>query len=380
MNFYLFMTEEQLLQILQLSREAQIPEKEACYKIMGKYMKLSYYKNKFGIKVNEIGKADYTYRTERTYEVEDNYFSELTNENCYYAGFIAADGNVDQTKTRLTIGLSTKDKTFLEKFLQDLKADYNIYEGEKDGFVNNSITITSSNICYDLEYNFNIVPNKSLIYSPPNLKDSFLDCFIMGLIDGDGTIGFSKRKEGTQDSLYISIVGTYNTVNLVKSRFDEILKKKTSKLYQRNKDKNFYQYRISDKSARLIFTYFYTKYPNISKLDRKWSKEIFEYCNNWKKGSAPSRQKGVNVFDLQGKLIKKCATLKEADGLTHVTIGRISNLCNLDDSKHQSKGYMFSRDKEIMEPYQASPSTNFRFLDAEGKALDKGESNIEDEA
>ena len=128
----------------------------------------------------------------------------------------------------------------------------------------------------------------------------------------------------------------------------------------------------------MIFTYFYTKYPNISKLDRKWSKEIFEYCNNWKKGSAPSRQKGVNVFDLQGKLIKKCATLKEADGLTHVTIGRISNLCNLDDSKHQSKGYMFSRDKEIMEPYQASPSTNLWFLDAEGKALDKGETNIED--
>ena len=39
---------------------------------------------------------------------------------------------------------------------------------------------------------------------------------------------------------------------------------------------------------------------------------------------------------------------------------------------------MFSRDKEIMEPYQASPSTNLRFLDAEGKALDKGETNIED--
>lgn len=40
---------------------------------------------------------------------------------------------------------------------------------------------------------------------------------------------------------------------------------------------------------------------------------------------------------------------------------------------------MFSRDKEIMEPYQALSSTNLRFLDAEGKALDKGESNIEDE-
>lgn len=342
-------------------------------------MKLSYYKNKFGIKVNDIGKAEYTHRIEKRYRVNDNYFSKLTNENCYYAGFIAADGNIDKTKTKLTIGLSAKDKTFLEKFLQDLKANYNIYKREKDGFINNSVIIISNKICYDLERNFNIVPNKSLIYSPPNLKDSFLDCFIMGLIDGDGTIGFSKRKKGTQDSIYISIVGTYDTVNLVKNRFDEILENKTSKLYQRNKNKNFYQYRISDKNARLIFTYFYTRYSNISKLNRKWSNEIFKYCNNWKKKSIPSRQKGVNIFDLQGKLIKKCATLKEADELTHVTVGRISNLCNLDDSKHQSKGYIFSRDKEIMEYYQASTSTNFRFLDAKYKALDKGESNNEDE-
>ena len=373
------MTHEQLLQILQLSKEKQISEKEACIKIMGKYIKLSYYKNKFGIKLNEVGKAEFTHRIERIYKVNDNYFSELTNDNCYYAGFIAADGNIDNSKTKLTIGLSKKDRIFLENFLQDLESDYTIYEEEKDGFINNSISITSNSICNDLEKYFNIVPNKSLIYCPPNLNDSFLDCFIMGLIDGDGTIGFSKRKEGTQDSLYISIVGTYDTVNLVKTRFEVILEKETSKLYQRDKNKNFWQYRISDKNARIIFNYFYNNYPNISKLNRKWTKEIWEYCNNWKKKASPSKQKGVNIFDLQGNLIKKCLTLKEADEITNVTVGRISNLCNLDDSRHQSKGFMFSRIKEHMDPYKASPSTNIKFLDKEGKALDKGESNIEDE-
>ena len=40
---------------------------------------------------------------------------------------------------------------------------------------------------------------------------------------------------------------------------------------------------------------------------------------------------------------------------------------------------MFSRDKEIMNPYQALPTTNIKFLDTEGRALDKGEANIEDE-
>lgn len=374
------MTKEQLLQILQLSKEEQIPEKEACLKILGKYVQLSYYKKKFGIELNKIGKALFTHRVERSYKINDDYFSKLTNTNCYYAGFIAADGNIDNSKTRLTIGLSEKDRIFLENFLQDLESDYIIYETEKDGFINNSVTITSANICSDLEKHFNIIPNKSLIYCPPNLTDSFLDCFIIGLIDGDGTIGFSKRKEGTQDSLYISIVGTYDTVNLVKNRFEAILEKETSKLHQRNKNKNFYQYRISDKNARVIFSYFYNNYPTISKLNRKWSKEIYEYCNNWKKKSSPSRQKGVNVFDLQGRLIKKCSTLKEADELTHVTVGRISNLCNLDDSKHQSKGYMFSRNKEIMESYQPSYGTNTKFLNKEQESLDKGEVSIEDEA
>ena len=41
---------------------------------------------------------------------------------------------------------------------------------------------------------------------------------------------------------------------------------------------------------------------------------------------------------------------------------------------------MFSRDKEIMEPYQALPTTNLKFLDKEGKELDKGETNIENNA
>ena len=60
-------------------------------------------------------------------------------------------------------------------------------------------------------------------------------------------------------------------------------------------------------------------------------------------------------------------------------MGRISNLCNLDDSKHQSKGFMFSRIKKCMNPYKALPTTNIKFLDREGRSLDKGESNIEDE-
>ena len=347
------MTKEQLLKILRISEEKQIPEKEACLEVLGKYINLSSYKHKFGIEVNPVGKSKFTARVERKFEVNDAYFSTINNENSYYAGFIAADGNIDTKNSKLTIGLSSKDKTFLETFLSNLDSTYTVKDSiSKEQYECSTIYITSKQICEDLYSNFNIYPNKSLTLTPPNLENEFLDCFIMGLIDGDGTIGYSARKEGTQPSFYISVVGTKEMMELVKNRFEFILKKETSKLFQRDSSKNFYQYRISDRQARIVFLYFYEKYNYLPTLSRKWSKEHYVYCKFWKKQSAPSRQKGVNIFDLQGNLIKTCKTLKEAEEFTGTASSTISKLCKENTNMHQSNGYMFGRDIEIMKPYR----------------------------
>lgn len=379
------MTEEQLLEILRVSKEKQIPEKEACKEIMGKYYTLSYYKKKFGIELNKIGKADFTHRTERIHTINDLFFLELNQINCYYGGFIAADGNIDQSKSKLTIRLAIKDKQFLKKFITNLESDYNVTYSQNKRFENCSVCIYSKQICNDLEKWFNIIPAKSLIYQPPILQDDLEDCFIMGLIDGDGTIGFTKRKKGTQNSLYISFAGTYDSVNLVKTKFDKILGKSTSKLYQKESQKNFWQYRISDKNAREIFQYYYNKYNYLPTLDRKWSKEIYDYCINWKKQGAPSRRKGVYIFDLSGKLVKYCETLVAAEKFTGTAFSTISRLCKINDNKHMSNGYMFSREeKPFMDAYEASYSINTKYLlnirNKKQSALDKGEINIEDEA
>lgn len=372
------MTKEQLLKILKESKEKQIPEKEACKEIMGKYYNLTYYKKKFGIELNKIGKAEFTHKIERMHVVNDSFFSELNQINCYYAGFIAADGNIDKNKTKLTIGLAKKDEQFLNKFIINLNSDYCVMHNQNKGFENCFICIYSKQICKDLEKWFNIVPAKSLIYNPPVLQDDLEDCFIMGLIDGDGTIGFTKRKEGTQKSLYISFVGTYDTVNLVKIKFDKILGKNTSKLYQKDSQKNSWQYRISDKNAREIFKYYYNKYNYLPTLDRKWSKEIYDYCINWKKQCIPSRRKGVYIFDLSGKLVKYCETLMDAEKFTKTSFSTISRLCKINDNKHMSNGYMFSREnKPYMDAYEASYSTNKKYLlDKEQAVI---EANIEDE-
>lgn len=345
------MTEETLKQILHLSKEKQIPEKQACLEILGKEVQLSYYKKKFGIELNSIGNAEFTARRERKYKINDHFFSIISEVNSYYAGFIAADGNINKNYPNLTITLSRKDAPFLEKFIENLESDYPIREYESNEFPVSSLIVTSQQICDDLEKYFNIVPDKSLIYTPPVLEQPYLDCFIMGLIDGDGTIGFSVRKT-CKDSLYITLIGTKDSCNLVKTRFEEILGKSTSSLHQIEKNKNSYTYRISDRNARTVFSHLYEKYNYLPTLSRKWSKEIYEYCKSWKKSSVPSRQKGVNIFDLQGNLVKTCKTLKEAEEFTGTASSTISKLCKENTNMHQSNGYMFGRDIESMKPYR----------------------------
>ena len=144
------MTEEVLKQILQLSQDKHIPEKQACVQILGKEIQLSYYKRKFGIKLNPTGRAAFTARRSREYNVNDSFFSTVTEVNSYYAGFIAADGNINKNHPNLTISLAEKDKKFLEKFLVNLDSNYPIRCYKSNGFPISSVIITSRQICNDL--------------------------------------------------------------------------------------------------------------------------------------------------------------------------------------------------------------------------------------
>lgn len=211
--------------------------------------------------------------------------------------------------------------------------------------------------------NFNITPRKSLTLLPPNLSDTnLIDAFICGYIDGDGSIFLYKNNvRNIQDSLSISIVGTYEIVLWIKERFSQILGKEFGSIQKNhNSEKNTYVYRIGQsKGVREIFKHFYNL--NVPKLKRKWTDEIYDYCVNYKKRDPICRRKGVNIFDLEGNLIKHFDTLNEASEYTGVSVGRISDMCKINDSKHQAKGYMFSRD-ETMKKYEPSIYINKKYV------------------
>lgn len=254
------MNKETLIEILNLVQSG-LTETEATIKVVGKEIKLYYYKKKFGLLKYKRGTNPNSCLNHRRYKVNDNFFSIPTILSSYYAGFIAADGNIKKDSNLLTIGLSSKDKPWLKEFIKYLDSDYEIHEYVQNGHNISYINITSSKICEDLNNIYNITPCKSLTLQAPNIIDTdLIDAFIVGLIDGDGCIGTTGNR------FYITITGTYNILNFVKVRIEEILEKPVGKIISTT-DSNFV-FRISDKNARIVYNTL--NRLNLPKLKRKW--------------------------------------------------------------------------------------------------------------
>ena len=183
------------------------------------------------------------------YDCDHNFFSRDNEETFYVAGFIAADGGLKDRKNtsgniryELGIGLSKKDKEFLEQLRQIMKAETPI----RDYLVKNSkhnpkwndiwkseIVITSKQMWEDLS-RFNVVPRKSLIYTFPEWMKThpLRHHFIRGYNDGDGSFYIPKLAKGKHtEQIYFSMRGTSEFLTDVR----DILEKECD-LKEREKD------------------------------------------------------------------------------------------------------------------------------------------------
>lgn len=219
-------------------------------------------------------------KKKRVHYINDNYFETPNFENCYWAGLLAADGNI--SKKVVTISLQERDCDQIEKLNKALSSNYSVkHYFAKSIFPYCCLAFSSEKITKDLYKNFSITPKKSLTLIPPNIKTSVLiDSFICGYIDGDGCIGLYNTKR--QKALSISLLGTYELCVWIKNRFEEILGKQIKGLRKKVEHKNnTYSLAISDLNARKIFKHYYDL--DLPKLNRKWSKEIYTHCNTYAK-------------------------------------------------------------------------------------------------
>lgn len=135
---------------------------------------------------------------------DEGYFSQPNEENSYWAGLLAADGSINRT----AVALYQADEAVVRLF-----KDTVAYPGaltcrhrSRVPTTEYSVSMTSPRMVADLAKNYNIVPAKSLtLLAPKQLSRDCALSFLVGLIDGDGSICVKSSKNGSR---YLSVTCT----------------------------------------------------------------------------------------------------------------------------------------------------------------------------
>lgn len=209
------------------------------------------------------------------YKIKNDIFKVIDNEEkAYWLGFLYADGYVSKNKNHLE--LTIKDLDHLEKFKKFLKTDVDIKEKitKLNGkvFTNYRLTISSKEICLDLN-RLGCCSNKSLtLTSPKNVPDKLSRHFIRGYFDGDGSVGIYKSKKNKL-CYSLSILGTPSILNYIRKQSSTYGGLNRRKISSTKKNKAFVINYGSIKSFTQFKNFIY-KDSNIY-LQRKYEKFNF---------------------------------------------------------------------------------------------------------
>lgn len=157
------------------------------------------------IKSNNFEIKNYSKAAQR-YTINENCFDSLNSEEAsYWFGFLLADGSIDKYYTSFGFGLKYSDKDHVKKFVdflgtnKPIKTRYITLSNNKT-YKSASIGIKNKHIIEKL-ISYGLIPNKSTILEFPNsIPNEYLDDFMRGYIDGDGSI--------SRDGKYISFIAT----------------------------------------------------------------------------------------------------------------------------------------------------------------------------
>lgn len=172
-------------------------------------------------------------------------FNEKLGENkekefFYFLGLMASDGNVKNDRVFSITQSKDEGLNLLTHIKEILNSNHKISTYEKTN--SHRITITSKKLV-NLLGEYNVVPNKTLIFKLPKLEEKELNFFLQGYIDGDGSIGINDNGKNVK-YLQVSFVGTKNFIDDVNEKLK--IKGIVRKI---KKCKNLYEIRFNGKRA-----------------------------------------------------------------------------------------------------------------------------------
>jgi hypothetical protein len=139
--------------------------------------------------------------------------------NAYWAGLMSADGTIKKhLKHDYLIELSSLDFELIEGFQKFLQTDKLIYSKIQkiNGKTSYSLTISSPYIVEDFKL-WNLEPLKSRFNKIPDCirnNDEMMSQWIVGLIDGDGSICYVKNNK-CRDNISLSLIASKDVVNFI---------------------------------------------------------------------------------------------------------------------------------------------------------------------
>jgi len=203
-------------------------------------------------------------------KVNHNVFDVYSPENCYWAGFIAADGNIRKDVPYISIQLKGSDEGHLKKFLFFIKSDRHITRQtkiQKSGRVTEvcGIHIYSHQIKSSLKEKFNIVPAKTKVLEPPlKIPKALVKHYIRGCFDGDGSVCWHKHNNRPRLQF---ASGSYKLIKWIKNTIESNVCVGSPKIEQNKKWKT-YSVNYMGKQSLMILDWLYK--PNQCKLNRKF--------------------------------------------------------------------------------------------------------------
>lgn len=210
----------------------------------------------------------------RAYKHYERFFKIPNLINSYWAGFLAADGNIyrnPQRKMSCRLNCTLKDQDHLLKLQDALKASnpirrYDKNIGDKIYTYYHFNIDSAEQLAHDLETNFNVVERKSLSLEPPLLQEEkYIRAFIRGYFDGDGYIITNKDRVIT-----IGFTGTKSMVDWIRLK----IKAHTDSLANGSirYHRNAYTLRFcGNRSSKIILDWLYCHSDSNTRLDRKYN-------------------------------------------------------------------------------------------------------------
>lgn len=133
------------------------------------------------------------------HECNKDYFKTLSTKSCYIIGFLLADGHIsDNTRNRISIGLSSRDISVLEFIRSEICPSAKISNRKRDICY---LNFSSKEIVKDLDH-LGLRHRKSggseII---GNIPYQLIPSFLRGFFDGNGCFHWRKRIRGKYESI-----------------------------------------------------------------------------------------------------------------------------------------------------------------------------------